>query len=65
MPLKKGYSRETISQNISELMNRANVTHDQAIAIALESARESAEKAGRKPARLFSQRALQKARLRG
>lgn len=46
MPLKKGYSRKTIGENIKK-EEKAGRSKDQAIAIALNSARESAKKAGK------------------
>jgi hypothetical protein len=45
MPLKRGYSRETISANVSELSHKRS--RAQAVAIALSEARESAKKAGK------------------
>ena len=56
MPLKRGYSQETVSQNIGELRADAGLPAAQAVAIAKD--------AGVRPARLFSQRALVKARTR-
>lgn len=47
MPLKRGSSQETISQNISE-MERAGHPHDQAIAAALNTAREGMARGGMK-----------------
>lgn len=61
MPLKKGYSRETISQNIGELMADAGKPQKQAIAIAKDKAREAAKDAGVRPARLFSRETMQRA----
>lgn len=43
MPLKAGRTREAISGNIRELMNSGK-TQDQAIAIALDKAREPKRK---------------------
>ena len=46
MPLKKGYSRKTIGENIGKEI-ASGKKKDQAIAIALNEARESAKKAGK------------------
>lgn len=45
MPLKQGYSRKTISKNISELSKSGKRSNKQNVAIALEIARESKKKA--------------------
>ncbi|MEX3929795.1 hypothetical protein AB4Y36_38290 [Paraburkholderia sp. BR10936] len=45
MPLKFGYSSKTIGSNISTEL-KAGVPRKQAVAIALNTARESAKKAG-------------------
>lgn len=47
MPLKKGYSPKTISQNIRTEM-KAGKPQKQAIAIALDTARRSKAAAGKK-----------------
>lgn len=46
MPLKKGYSRKTIGENI-KTEEKAGRPRKQAIAIALNTARKAAEKAGK------------------
>ena len=46
MPLKKGYSRKSICANIRSEMERG-ISRDQAVAIALETARTAAKKAGK------------------
>jgi hypothetical protein len=46
MPLKKGYSQKTVSSNISREM-KAGKPQKQAIAIAMNTAREAAMKAGK------------------
>lgn len=43
MPLKQGYSRETIQQNIREMI-RAGHPRDQAVAAAYAQARKAAKK---------------------
>ena len=46
MPLKKGYSRDTIGKNI-KMEEKAGRPKKQAVAIALNVAREAAMKAGK------------------
>lgn len=46
MPLKKGYSRKSIGENI-KTEEKAGRSRKQAIAIALNTARKAAEKAGK------------------
>ena len=58
MPLSKGYSRKTVSKNISTLWHEGYRAKSgkQAVAIALSMARRSAQKSGRKPSYLFRRR---------
>lgn len=46
MPLKKGYSKKTIGENIGKEI-AAGMPKNQAVAIALSTAREDAKKAGK------------------
>lgn len=46
MPLKQGYSQQTISKNIGKEI-AAGKPKNQAVAIALSTAREAAKKAGK------------------
>jgi len=48
MPLKKGYSRASISKNIRAEIHKRR-PQKQAIAIALNTARKAAKKAGKRP----------------
>jgi hypothetical protein len=50
MPLKSGSSRETISQNISE-MEHSGHPHNQAIAAALSNARKGKKKKHKRKSR--------------
>lgn len=61
MPLKKGHSRAAISQNISTEMH-AGRPQKQAIAIALNTARESAKKVKSRARRAALLKALSKKR---
>jgi hypothetical protein len=48
MPLKKGYSKKTVSKNIAmEMKNHPGMPQKQAVAMSLNSARMSAKKAGK------------------
>ena len=49
MPLKKGYSKQTVSGNIREMME-SGYPQKQAVAASLESARRSKKKAAKKKA---------------
>jgi hypothetical protein len=46
MPLKKGYSKKTIGENVAK-EKAAGKPQEQAVAIALNTAREAAKKAGK------------------
>jgi len=51
VPLKKGYSKESMSQNIKTEM-KSGKPQKQAVAIAYSQAREAAKKAGKSPEHL-------------
>lgn len=51
MPLKKGYSKATVSGNIREMMD-AGYPQKQAVAASLETARKAKKTAGKKPKKL-------------
>ena len=51
MPLKRGYSKNSISSNISREMHRGK-PQKQAIAIAMSTARKAAKAAHKRPAHL-------------
>lgn len=51
MPLKKGYSKATVSGNIREMMD-AGYPQKQAVAASLETARKAKKAAGKKPGKL-------------
>jgi hypothetical protein len=51
MPLKSGYSRKTISKNIGNEM-KSGRPQKQAVAMALNTARQAAKKAGKQPKHL-------------
>ena len=55
MPLKKGYSRASISRNVRTEM-RAGRSRKQSVAIAYNVARQAAKKAGKRPAHLRRRR---------
>jgi hypothetical protein len=46
MPLTKGYSKASVSKNISKEM-KAGIPQKQAVAVALNTARTAAKKAGK------------------
>jgi hypothetical protein len=51
MPLKKGYSRSSMSKNIKTEV-KAGRSRKQAVAIAYSVARKAAKKAGKRPSHL-------------
>jgi len=63
MPLKKGYSKKTIGKNIATEM-KAGRPKKQAVAIALNTARTAAEKAG-KPSKAPAMKKEQKQAKKG
>ena len=65
MPLQKGYSKETVSSNIGELMHGGKRTQKQAVAIAMSEARKSAKQSGAKPEYLYARRKVARLKLGG